>query len=80
MYSKFMNIKNAIGHGNIRWVGDDLVLENIWNPSDSDIKPIHRKITCNRNELLSFFLQSDLYLFSLGTQYENNIPINRLVA
>ena len=50
---KLMNIKNAIGHDNVTWNGDELIFINDWSPSNHsrDTRaPIKRKIVCNFQE------------------------------
>lgn len=76
---KLMNIKNAIGHDNVTWNGDELIFINDWSPSNlsRDTRaPIKRKIICNRQQLIEFLLQSDLYNFAISNQVDNSI-INR---
>ena len=73
---KLMNIKNAIGHDNITWNEDELILINDWTPSNPNRDtraPIKRKIVCNRQQLIEFLLQSDLYNFAISNQVDNSI-------
>lgn len=77
---KLMNIKNAIGHDNIIWSDNQLVLINDWTPShhSRDIRtPIKRKIVCSREGVIEFLLQHDLYRFSISNQADNLI-INKI--
>lgn len=71
---KLMDIKNAIGHGNIKWEDDKLVLVNSWQPSNSrDTRlPTNRKIICNRKQVIEFLLQKDLYDFAISNQVNNS--------
>lgn len=77
---KLMNIKNAIGHDNIAWNDNELVLINDWAPSNSrDTRaPIKRRIVCSKDQLIEFLLQNDLYNFAITNQFDNSI-INRKI-
>jgi len=72
---KLMNIKNAIGHDNVIWSGNDLVLINDWRPSNprDSRAPIRRKIVCNRERVMEFLLQNNLYSFAISNQADNSI-------
>ena len=59
---KLMNVKNALGHNNVRWDNDEIILENIWNPNRGKGK--HVEIKSNFNDLVMFFMQYNIYDFS----------------
>ena len=79
---KLMNIKNAIGHDNISWNSNEIILTNDWTPSPLNTKdrrnPIKRRIVCNKDQLIEFFLQNNLYNFAITNQADNSI-INRKI-
>ena len=77
---KLMNIKNAIGHDNISWNENEIVLINDWTPSPLNTRdrrdPIKRRVVCNKEQLIEFLLQNNLYNFAITNQADNSI-INR---
>lgn len=79
---KLMTIKNAIGHDNINWNGNEIILINDWVPSPFNTRdtrdPIKRRIVCNKEQLIEFLLQKNLYNFAISNQVNNSI-INRKI-
>ena len=74
---KLMNIKNALGHNNVSWNGDNLELINRWNPRRGDA--VENKAVISFHDLISTFVQYNLYAISTTSQSEydaNNKNIN----
>ena len=73
-----MDIKNAIGHDNVTFNEENILLRNNWTPTlaRDHRQPINRRIECDIKDLLIFLLQYDLYRFSITSQLENSV-LNR---
>ena len=72
---KLMDIKNALGHDNVEFVNDEIVLTNDWQPTRPRDKRQSKnsKIICDRKDIIAFLLQNNLYQFSITNQATNSI-------
>lgn len=65
---KLMTIKNALGHDNLNWNGDNLELINAWTPSRG--RAVQNKAVISFNDLIFMFMQYNLYTVSTISQGE----------
>jgi len=65
---KIMNVKNALGHDNVNWSGDNLELINDWTPARG--RAVKNKAVISFNDLIFMFIQHNLYNVSTISQGE----------
>lgn len=71
-YDKLLIIKNAIGHGNIHWDSNFLILENRWIRKRNKNNGKNKDIICSSAylDILDFMCQQSLYHISTISQSE----------
>lgn len=65
---KIMTIKNALGHDNVNWNGDNLELINAWTPARG--RAVNNKAVIYFDDLIYMFMQYNLYTISTISQSE----------